>query len=133
MGLTKHNSDQRALLIEKLIELRSEVQETKGVFEDEKVDRKLGHEFVADLETTETTCEQCLNIIWSKSLIRRCISCGFLVHSTCINSVSRRCGGLHGKYEMAICPEIGLSQQKYRCQDCRCRIAKDPNLSVSGS
>lgn len=33
---------------------------------------------------------------------------------------------------MSICPEKGLHEQKYRCRDCRCRIAIDPTSSVAG-
>ena len=34
---------------------------------------------------------------------------------------------------MKICPEEGLHAQKYRCKDCRCRIALNPNQSGSVS
>lgn len=34
---------------------------------------------------------------------------------------------------MEICPEKGLSSQKYRCKDCRCRIGINPNECKSGT
>jgi hypothetical protein len=34
---------------------------------------------------------------------------------------------------LSICPEKGLHNQKYRCAECRCRIAINPNQSVQGT
>lgn len=56
------------------------------------------------------------------------IDCKFCCHWKCLNNICRVCvhvvaseaGGY--TYTKDICPEQGLSSQKYRCAECKVRI-----------
>jgi len=128
------NEEQKSLLIEKLIELRTELQDLKSEGgQTKKSIRRLGHEFTDSNSNESQFCEQCCQSVWSKSDSVTCQNCFIFLHKKCVSSISRRCNGSGGAYIMKICPEEGLHAQKYRCKDCRCRIALNPNQSVSGS
>ena len=90
-----------------------------------------GHEFTDSNSNESQFCEQCCQSVWSKSDSVTCQNCFIFLHKKCVSSISRRCNGSGGAYIMKICPEEGLHAQKYRCKDCRCRIALNPNQSGS--
>ncbi|KAG8183615.1 hypothetical protein JTE90_025166 [Oedothorax gibbosus] len=52
-----------------------------------------------------------------------CINCGFKCHSKCLNLITRICASTKVldkcSYELSICPVLGLSQQKFRCAECK--------------
>jgi len=121
---TQHQLEQKALLIEKLIELRTELEDlTSEKSSGLRITRKLGHEFSHMPKSTESYCEQCLGQTWSSKNVAKCNFCGFFAHEKCLRSISKRCQGQGGNYVLEICPERGLHLQKYRCKDCRCKIA----------
>merc|ERR1711892_694100 len=126
------NEEQRAILIEKLIELRTELQDLKSE-PSQRAIRRLGHEFRPVTVKSESYCEQCTGSVWSRADAVQCVNCQLFVHRKCVTPLSRRCQGAGPGYVMSICPERGLHEQKYRCRDCRCRIALEPTHSVAGA
>lgn len=52
-----------------------------------------------------------------------CEDCGYACHHKCISQIIRECAHVvateRGVYELQICPEEGLSAQKYQCAECR--------------
>lgn len=130
----ENDPDTKSLLIEKLIELRSELQDLNGErLGGEKVTRRLGHELCHEPKEAESYCEQCLAACWSSRAVAKCQSCGLFVHQKCIRAIARRCQGQGGAYLLQITPEKGLAYQKYRCKDCRCRIGVNPNDAKAGT
>jgi len=53
----------------------------------------------------------------------RCHDCGFKCHSKCLNLITRICANTkvleNCTYELSICPEMGVSHQKFRCAECK--------------
>lgn len=51
-----------------------------------------------------------------------CEDCGYSCHHKCLAFIIRECAHVtateKGTYEFEICPEIGLSAQKYLCAEC---------------
>ena len=97
------------------------------------VTRRLGHEFCHNGKMPEAYCEQCLRVCWPSHGVAKCQNCGFYIHEKCIPLLSRRCQGQGGAYLMQIAPEVGLSAQKYKCKECRVKIAINPNEAKLGT
>ncbi|GFS98308.1 differentially expressed in FDCP 8 homolog [Trichonephila clavipes] len=114
-------------LVKKLVQLKLKLQEIMDTPEEPATDLKvvLGHNFeVRSLERPKQYCEKCCGIIWGvMTNWYHCISCGFKCHSKCLNLITRICASTkvleNCSYELSICPEIGLSQQKFRCAECK--------------
>lgn len=53
----------------------------------------------------------------------KCEDCGYASHYKCLASILRECAHVvvceRGQYELNICPEIGISAQKYQCAECK--------------
>ncbi|XP_022694698.1 differentially expressed in FDCP 8 homolog isoform X2 [Varroa jacobsoni] len=48
------------------------------------------------------------------------LECRYKCHQRCLNSITRSCAYLkEHKYELQLCPEMGLSVQQFKCQECR--------------
>lgn len=51
-----------------------------------------------------------------------CEDCGYSCHHKCLASIIRECAHViateKGTYEFEICPEVGLSAQRYLCAEC---------------
>ncbi|VDN59717.1 unnamed protein product [Dracunculus medinensis] len=70
-------------------------------------------------------CEVCLTTIWRVlQRYRRCEECGMRLHEKCIDGIMRRCVATklhHSSFEICldICMEQKLSDQDYKCAECR--------------
>ncbi|GIY73246.1 differentially expressed in FDCP 8 homolog [Caerostris darwini] len=122
-----HNAEKKKHLVKKLVHLKLKLQEIMDGPLEPATDLKvvLGHNFeVRSLERPKQYCEKCCGIIWGMMTNwYHCISCGFKCHSKCLNLITRICAQTkvleNCSYELSICPEIGLSQQKFRCAECK--------------
>lgn len=56
-----------------------------------------------------------------------CEDCGYCCHHKCISSIIRECAHVvaseKGCYELNICPEEGLSRQRYLCAECKTSLS----------
>ncbi|XP_054714158.1 differentially expressed in FDCP 8 homolog [Uloborus diversus] len=119
-------SDRKKQLVAKLVQLRLKLEEIKDAPQ-EPQDLKivLGHSFKLHwLERPQQYCEKCCGIIWGVfNNWYRCVECGFKCHNKCLNLITRICASTklaeHCSYELFICPEVGLSYQKFRCAECK--------------
>lgn len=134
---TPENTEKKKQLIKKLVQLRLKLQETKeglNKLPDSKV--VLGHSFeLRSLERPQQYCEKCCRVIWGVLHGWYCCkSCGFKCHSKCLNLITRVCASTkvseNPSYILDICPEVGLSQQKYRCAECRRKIIFKDNYCL---
>ncbi|KYN02862.1 Differentially expressed in FDCP 8 like protein [Cyphomyrmex costatus] len=128
-------SDERKWLVRRLIELRLRVQELRETSDENLFETHviLGHHFVPQKYYITTSspvyCDHCSGTIWT--MLQSwyiCNDCKFSCHWKCLNNVCRICvhviaseagGYTHTK---DICPEQGLSKQRYRCAECKIRI-----------
>ncbi|XP_044269605.1 differentially expressed in FDCP 8 homolog isoform X2 [Tribolium madens] len=129
-------SVERKWLVRHLIELRLRLQECREAMEDPQhprnkssgVSRRTvrGHHLnLQPLLTTSTKyCDHCTGTIWG--LVQawyECEDCGYACHYKCISQLIRECAHVvaseRGGYELEICPEEGLSAQKYSCAECQ--------------
>lgn len=55
-----------------------------------------------------------------------CEDCGYACHYKCMASIARECAHVvaceRGQYEHNICPEVGMSAQKYECAECQSKL-----------
>ncbi|KRT83795.1 C1 domain containing protein, partial [Oryctes borbonicus] len=130
-------SPERKWLVRHLIELRLRLQECKEALLDPQhprnkssgVSRRVikGHHLnLQPLLRTSTTkyCDHCTGIIWNVvQAWYECEDCEYCCHHKCISSIVRECAHVvaseKGCYELDICPEVGLSMQRYLCAECK--------------
>lgn len=143
---SKECSEERKWLVRQLVEMRFVLRELtssmKEPHERDSVKVVLGHHFklkprgkslqiplpsyvplLAIVGNHKYYCEQCTGIIWTVlQESYECVDCGYLVHQKCIDLVLRVCAHLivsERNYPVKdICPEIGLHNQKYKCNEC---------------
>ncbi|GBN27461.1 Differentially expressed in FDCP 8 [Araneus ventricosus] len=123
----ENDTEKKKQLVKKLVQLKLKLEEIKDGPIEPPPDIKvvLGHNFeVRSLERPKQYCEKCCGIIWGvMTNWYHCKNCGFKCHSKCLNLITRICAKTkvmeNGTYELSICPEIGLSQQKFRCAECK--------------
>ncbi|XP_076753258.1 differentially expressed in FDCP 8 homolog isoform X2 [Xylocopa sonorina] len=128
-------SDERKWLVRRLIELRLRVQELRETSEENLLETQviLGHHLVPQKYYITTSgpvyCDHCSGAIWTMlQSWYMCSDCKFCCHWKCLNNICRICvhvvaseaGGY--TYTKDICPEQGLSNQGYRCAECKVRI-----------
>ncbi|XP_042909270.1 differentially expressed in FDCP 8 homolog [Parasteatoda tepidariorum] len=120
------SKDRKKYLVAKLVQLKLKLQkinEAPANLQDLTV--VMGHNFeLRSLERPQQYCEKCCGIIWGvMKNWYRCVDCGFKCHSKCLNLITRICANTkvleNGIYELCPCPESGLSQQKFRCAECK--------------
>ncbi|KAL3275837.1 hypothetical protein HHI36_020579 [Cryptolaemus montrouzieri] len=134
---TDNCSVERKWLVRHLIELRLRLQECREAAVDPEHPRNKssgvskrtikGHHFVLQpllRSTTSRYCDHCTASIWC--LVQawyECQDCNYCCHYKCMSSILRVCAHVvtseRGAFEMEICPEVGLSAQRYRCAECR--------------
>uniref|UniRef100_A0A915KNQ4 Phorbol-ester/DAG-type domain-containing protein n=1 Tax=Romanomermis culicivorax TaxID=13658 RepID=A0A915KNQ4_ROMCU len=126
------------LLVKELIELRKNLHELR---EGDDLDtgniRCCGHKFLVknrreSLVAANRFCDKCGQIIWSiLQPFYQCKYCGYYCHPKCLGVVTRTCAYVKANeettYELTICPEKGLGDQKYRCADCKTKLNIDPD------
>ncbi|XP_029640714.1 differentially expressed in FDCP 8 homolog B isoform X1 [Octopus sinensis] len=115
-------------LVQKLIQLRMHYQELKEgpVETDTQIKVVMSHKFKVRVGANSHPCEKCKGVIWGLIGINtwyKCQECGYRCHQKCLNSVTRMCPSAKIAQGQSIitdiCPERGLSLQKFRCVDCR--------------
>lgn len=141
-------SEERKWLVRHLVEMRFALRELTSSMEDplekERAQTKviLGHHLklrprgksflipipscvplLPVMSNQKFYCDQCTGIIWTVLQDSyECADCGYLVHQKCVDCIVRVCAHLvvsemnHPISE--ICPEIGLHNQKYQCNEC---------------
>ncbi|KAJ8919760.1 hypothetical protein NQ315_006289 [Exocentrus adspersus] len=130
-------SVERKWLVRHLIELRLRLQECQEAMSDPQhprnkssgVSRRIiqGHHLNLQpllRNTTSRYCDHCTGAIWSVvQAWYECEDCGYSCHYKCLAFVMRECAHVvtteRGHYELDICPEVGLSAQKYLCAECK--------------
>ncbi|CAH0546624.1 unnamed protein product [Brassicogethes aeneus] len=140
-------SVERKWLVRHLIELRLRLQECKEAMEDPKhprnktsgVSRRTvkGHHLNLQpllRNTTSKYCDHCTGTIWGVvQAWFECEDCGYSCHHKCMASIVRECAHVvvteRGTYELQICPENGLSYQKYMCAECKTPLPLDREWS----
>ncbi|XP_076685611.1 differentially expressed in FDCP 8 homolog isoform X2 [Andrena cerasifolii] len=128
-------SEERKWLVRRLIELRLRVQELRETSEENLLETQviLEHHLVPQKYYITTTvpvyCDHCSGAIWTMlQSWYMCSDCKFCCHWKCLSNICRVCvhvvaseaGGY--TYTKDICPEQGLSNQGYRCAECKVRI-----------
>ncbi|XP_068148867.1 differentially expressed in FDCP 8 homolog [Drosophila tropicalis] len=135
--LSEECSEERRWLVRHLVDLRYSLKELEEATDAEDVvlmnaiKSVVGHHFVPHYPhpnrlkaaAKRNYCDHCSRIIWSvvqASYI--CSDCNYIVHQKCIDSVKRVCAHVlvsERKQPISeICPEIGLSEQNYKCAEC---------------
>ncbi|XP_050303910.1 differentially expressed in FDCP 8 homolog isoform X2 [Anthonomus grandis grandis] len=130
-------STERKWLVRHLIELRLRLQEHREAMVDPQHPQHkgnnvsnrtiMGHHLKLQplLKTaTHTYCDHCTGTIWSVvQAWYKCDDCDFCCHYKCMSSIIRECAHViaceKGQYELNICPEVGMSAQKYLCAECK--------------
>ncbi|XP_076263537.1 differentially expressed in FDCP 8 homolog isoform X2 [Rhynchophorus ferrugineus] len=130
-------SFERKWLVRHLIELRLRLQEYKEAMEDPLHPRNKnsgvsnrtvkGHHLKLQpllRNASYKYCDHCTGTIWSVvQAWYECEDCGYACHYKCIASILRECAHViaceKGQYELNICPEVGMSAQKYQCAECK--------------
>ncbi|KZC14705.1 PREDICTED: differentially expressed in FDCP 8 homolog [Dufourea novaeangliae] len=128
-------SDERKWLVRRLIELRLRVQELRETSEENLLETQviLGHHLVPQKYHITTSgpvyCDHCSGAIWTMlQSWYMCSDCKFCCHWKCLNSICRVCVHIVASeaggyiYTKDICPEQGLSDQGYRCAECKVKI-----------
>ncbi|KAL1517210.1 hypothetical protein ABEB36_001004 [Hypothenemus hampei] len=140
-------SVERKWLVRHLIELRLRMQEVKEALADPEHPRnKLssvsnrtikGHHLRLQSVLNNSGyryCDQCTGTIWSVvQAWYMCDDCGYVCHYKCMSSIIRECAHVvaceRGQYELDICPEKGLSAQKYSCAECGISLVSNKDWS----
>ncbi|XP_019762769.2 differentially expressed in FDCP 8 homolog [Dendroctonus ponderosae] len=130
-------SAERKWIVRHLIELRFRLQEHKEAMEDPRHPRNKssgassrsikGHHLKLQSllkNAGHRYCDHCTGTIWSVvQAWYMCEDCAYACHYKCLSSIVRECAHVvaceKGQYEFKICPEVGLSAQKYLCAECR--------------
>lgn len=133
---------ERKWLVRHLIELRLRLQECRDALSDPQHPRNLssgastrtvrGHHLHLQplLSTSSHYCDHCTGTIWSVvQAWYQCEDCSYNCHHKCISSITRECAHVtiteKGGYESDICPEVGLSGQRYQCAECKVSLSID--------
>ncbi|XP_078599865.1 differentially expressed in FDCP 8 homolog B-like [Branchiostoma floridae x Branchiostoma japonicum] len=129
------HSDKRRSLIRKITQLRLNLVEIEDSKTEEEPNIKviLGHKFKKRQgKSVKYSCEQCNNLIWGMlQTWYGCKGCGCHCHGKCMNQLTRVCAGTKlgsSQLILQICPEVGISRQKYRCGDCRAQLFRDTEM-----
>jgi hypothetical protein len=127
---------ERKWLVRHLIELRLRLQECREAMVDPQhprnkssgVSRRTVRGHHLNLQpllrsTSSKYCDHCTGTIWSVvQAWYECEDCGYACHHKCLSQIIRECAHVvaseRGGYELEICPEEGLSAQKYLCAEC---------------
>ncbi|XP_045464923.1 differentially expressed in FDCP 8 homolog [Harmonia axyridis] len=137
---TDECSLERKWIVRHLIELRLRLQECREAATDPEHPRNKssgvskrtikGHHFILQpllRSTTSRYCDHCTSTIWC--LVQawyECQDCSYSCHYKCMSSVLRECAHVvtseRGAFEMEICPEVGLSAQRYKCAECKAHL-----------
>ena len=136
-GLKMSQSEKERLVME-IVQLRlqiQELQESHGEAPASKV--VLGHRLLRKGKSPgiKRHCDHCKTIIWC--IIQtwyQCEGCKYSCHRKCVSFVSRTCPltkATDMKFITDICPERGLSDQQYKCVECRRKISFQPKGAVS--
>lgn len=121
-------AERQQKLVRKIIQLRMYYQELKEgpVQADPEIKVVMSHHFKMRVGATKHPCEKCKGVIWGMIGIHpwyKCQDCGYHCHQKCLNTVTRICPSAKISQGVCfitdICPEKGLSRQKFRCADCR--------------
>ncbi|KAJ8977792.1 hypothetical protein NQ317_014698 [Molorchus minor] len=130
-------SVERKWLVRHLIELRLRLQECREAMADPQHPRNKssgvskrtvrGHHLNLQplpRSTTSRYCDHCTGTIWSVvQAWYECEDCGYCCYHKCMASIIRECAHVvaseKGCYELEICPEVGLSAQRYLCVNTR--------------
>ncbi|XP_022899787.1 differentially expressed in FDCP 8 homolog isoform X1 [Onthophagus taurus] len=141
-------SVERRWLVRHLIELRLRLQECREALVDPNhprnkssgVSRRVirGHHLNLQplLRSSQSKyCDHCTGIIWSVvQAWYECEDCGFSCHHKCLSSIVRDCAHIiaseRGGYELRICPETGMSAQKYLCAECKTPLAVSMGMDI---
>ncbi|GAB1597672.1 differentially expressed in FDCP 8 homolog B-like isoform X1 [Argonauta hians] len=122
------SANRQQKLVQKLIQLRMHYQDIKeGPVEPHPHTKSvMYHKFKERVGANSHPCEKCKGVIWGLIGINvwyKCQECGYRCHQKCLNSVTRMCPSAKIAQGQSIitdiCPERGLSVQKFRCVDCR--------------
>ncbi|XP_047127274.1 uncharacterized protein LOC100215572 isoform X1 [Hydra vulgaris] len=137
---TPEHSEKRKVLVTQLIQLRlkkQELEEQASIEVLPHTKKVLGHQLQKQPHLSlKVECDVCASIIWL--LLQTayiCNDCGFHCHKTCLRNIDKPCISnlklSETTYQMEICPEKGLSSQRYRCADCLHRIALKDGVFLS--
>ncbi|XP_060520220.1 differentially expressed in FDCP 8 homolog isoform X2 [Cylas formicarius] len=128
---------ERKWLVRHLIELRFKLQECREAMADPEHPRNkssgvsnrtvMGHHLKLQpllRAAAHRYCDHCTGTIWSVvQAWYECQDCGYTCHHKCIALIVRECAHVvaceRGEYELQICPDRGLSFQKYMCAECK--------------
>ncbi|CAG9824818.1 unnamed protein product [Phaedon cochleariae] len=140
-------SPERKWLVRHLIELRLRLQECREAMDDPQHPRNRssgvskrtvrGHHLNLQpllRNTASRYCDHCTGTIWSVvQAWYQCEDCEYCCHYKCLGSIIRECAHViateRGTFEYEICPEIGLSQQKFLCAECRALLPVNKDWS----
>ncbi|KAI5735985.1 hypothetical protein M8J77_025095 [Diaphorina citri] len=137
---TEGCSNDRKWVVRNLIELRYKLEllkenENQSIQKQEIEIIRNGHHFVltkTQLGTSKSQlkrCDMCCGYVTVLGLVMpwyECSDCHYVVHVKCVSATRRTCvfvkAGEQPDYELNICPEITLLEQKYKCFECRAPI-----------
>ncbi|CAG2172155.1 unnamed protein product [Oppiella nova] len=139
-------------LVKKIIELRIKLNQLNDINEQLYV---CGHKLMPMNETksgSQLVCDQCLKrskakifgLKKSDNYLVVCLFCQFVVHRFCQTNLMRKCPKLVFEESalnykqiyssrnviLKICPEVGLSNQEFRCAECKAVITYRNNSVV---
>ncbi|CAG9833378.1 unnamed protein product [Diabrotica balteata] len=132
-----HCSEERKWLVRHLIELRLRLEECKDAMNDPLHPRnhssgvskrviKGHHLHLQPLlrHASSKYCDHCTGTIWSVvQAWYECEDCEYACHHKCLASIVRECAHViaseKGCFDYDICPELGLSAQRYLCAECK--------------
>lgn len=133
-------TDERKWLVRRLIELRLRAQEIRESTDSNLLETQVisGHHLVPQKyqipSAGPTYCDHCSGAIWV--MLQSwyiCSDCGYSCHWKCLADIRRICAHViaseSGGYLFTkdICPEKGLSAQRYRCAECHTKISFETN------
>ncbi|XP_044006053.1 differentially expressed in FDCP 8 homolog [Aphidius gifuensis] len=143
-------TEERKWLVRRLIELRLRAQEIRESTDSKLLETQVisGHHLVPQKyqipSAGPTYCDHCSGAIWV--MLQSwyiCSDCGYSCHWKCLADIRRICAHVvaseAGGYTFTkdICPEKGLSAQRYKCAECHTKISfanpKGLSLSCIGS
>ncbi|XP_066151320.1 differentially expressed in FDCP 8 homolog isoform X1 [Euwallacea fornicatus] len=131
---------ERKVLVRHLIELRLKLEEFREAMTDPQHPQNKsntissrsikGHHLKLQplLKNTHYRyCDHCTGTIWSVvQAWYLCEDCSYACHYKCMGSIMRECAHViaceKGQYEFNICPEVGMSAQKYMCAECNTHL-----------
>ncbi|KAL1456620.1 hypothetical protein WDU94_001337 [Cyamophila willieti] len=148
---TEGCSNDRKWLVRAIIELRYKLEllkenENQSLQEQPEEIFLSGHNFlltesVASSKSSQLKkCDVCCSNVTLWGLVMpwyECSGCHYVVHIKCVSATRRTCVCVKAAeepgYELNICPEITLLEQKYRCVECRTSIIYNSLVLQSSS